>query len=271
MKTLTPIASRGGACALLLALAVGLPATGASSPTGEAGDPTAAQQLEETRLKMGKWIETQQILSRETKDWQQGKEVLVGRVELMRKEVLALREKIQQAEATVAEGEKKRAERQAGKDRLDSITAGLADVVTGLEAELRTVHASLPDPVRAKIQPLYQRIPEDPKTTKIRVSERFQSVLGILGILDQAHTELSVQYEVRTLAGGTPAEVRVLYVGLAQAYFVSASGEAGIGRPSADGWQWESSKTIADDVLTALDILSGKHSPAFVPLPVTIR
>lgn len=260
-----------GATALLLALAVGLPVAGASSPSGDGADPTAAARLEETRLKMGKWIETQQILSREAKDWQQGREVLAGRVELMRKEVLALREKIAQAEASVAKGGEERAKRQSGQDRVDSITTGLAGVVTGLEAELRKVHATLPDPVRAKIAPLFQRIPEDAATTKIRVSERFQSVLGILGILDQAQTELSVQYEVRTLAGGTPAEVRVLYVGLAQAYFVSASGEAGIGRPSSDGWRWESSQSIAGDVLTALDILSGKHSPAFVPLPVTIR
>ena len=37
--------------------------------------------------------------------------------------------------------------------------------------------------------------------------------------------------EVRTLSDGKPAEVRTVYVGLAQAYFVSPKGDAGIGRP----------------------------------------
>jgi Protein of unknown function (DUF3450) len=75
---------------------------------------------------------------------------------------------------------------------------------------------------------------------------------------------------VHTLADGKPAEVKVIYVGLAQAYYVSASGEAGIGRPSPEGWQWEPSKAIADDVSNALEILQGKQSPAFVPLPVKL-
>jgi hypothetical protein len=80
-----------------------------------------------------------------------------------------------------------------------------------------------------------------------------------------------VNYEVRTLADGKPSEVKVVYVGLAQAYYVSARGEAGIGRPSADGWKWEPSKAVADDVLVTLEILEGKHSPAFVPLPVKLQ
>ena len=63
----------------------------------------------------------------------------------------------------------------------------------------------------------------------------------------------------------------MIYVGLAQAYYVSAKGEAGIGRPSEDGWKWEPSKAIAADVLQAIEIIQGKHSPAFVPLPVKLQ
>jgi hypothetical protein len=62
-----------------------------------------------------------------------------------------------------------------------------------------------------------------------------------------------------------------MYVGLAQAYYVSAGGEAGIGKPGADGWKWQPSKAIANDLLTALDIIQGKHSPAFIQLPVSIQ
>jgi hypothetical protein len=42
-------------------------------------------------------------------------------------------------------------------------------------------------------------------------------------------------------------------------------------RPTDAGWTWEPTKVIADDVSIALEILQGKHSPAFVPLPVTLR
>jgi hypothetical protein len=63
-----------------------------------------------------------------------------------------------------------------------------------------------------------------------------------------------------------------MYVGLAQAYYVSAAGEAGIGRPSPTGWQWESSSSsVGNDVLMAMDIIQGKHTPAFVPLPMKLQ
>ena len=56
-----------------------------------------------------------------------------------------------------------------------------------------------------------------------------------------------------------------------EGHCVFISGEAGIGRPSDDGWKWEPSASIGRDVTTALEIVQGKHSPAFVPLPVTLQ
>lgn len=265
--------SRVAGGAIVVALAVCLPITGAAAGGTDVSTetPTHATRIEETRLRMGKWIETQQVISRERAEWQQGREVLVGRVELLRKEANALQDKIREAEAAVAATNVKRDALVASNDKLKAVAGQMAAAVTVLEADVRRLEKSLPLPLLTKLQPLYQRIPEDPAKSKVSVAERFQSVIGIVNSINQAHTELTVNYEVRTLQSGTPTEVRVLYVGLAQAYYVSASGEAGIGRPTPEGWKWEPSQQISTDVLTSLDILSGKHSPAFVPLPVTIQ
>jgi hypothetical protein len=220
---------------------------------------------------MGKWVETQQIISKERNDWQQGKEILVGRLELVIKETAGLEEKVQQAEQSVSETNAKRDAVQVENDAVKAVATQLADAVTRMEGEVRRLFKTLPEPIQAKLQPLYQRIPEDAAATRASVAERFQNVLGILNEVNKANTELTVGYEVHTLADGKPSEVRALYVGLAQAYFVSPGGEAGIGRPTPAGWQWEPAPAISGDLLTALDILQGKHSPAFVPLPVTIR
>jgi hypothetical protein len=96
-------------------------------------------------------------------------------------------------------------------------------------------------------------------------------VLGILNEVNKANSEIAVNYEVHELADGKPSEVQAIYVGLAQAYYVNARGDAGIGNPSADGWKWEPTKAIAGEVLMALEILQGKQSPAFVPLPVKLQ
>ncbi|MFN3533247.1 MAG: DUF3450 family protein [Candidatus Brocadia sp.] len=231
----------------------------------------APPTLEEIRLAMDKWIETQQIISKERKDWQQGKEILISRLELVKKEIATLEEKIRQAESSVTEANKKLNDLIAENNQLKAAGEQLTVAVISMEGEVRRLFNLLPAPVGAKLQPLYQRIPEDPAKTNVSVAERFQNVLGILNELNKANNEISVCYEVLNLASGKPSEVKTIYVGLAQAYYVSASGEAGIGRPSADGWKWESSKDIGRDVLAALEILEGRHSPSFVGVPVKLQ
>ena len=227
--------------------------------------------LEKTRLTMDKWIEAQQIISRERKDWQQGKEILLGRLELVKKEVATLDEKTKQAESSVAEANKKRSDLLAENDLHKAAGEQLTGAVISMESEVRRMFKQLPEPIRTKLQPLYQRIPEDPYKTRVAAAERFQNVLGILNELNKANNEITVSYEVHNLANGKPSEVKTMYVGLAQAYYVSASGEAGIGRPAADGWKWEPSKDVASEVVMVLEILDGKHSPAFVQVPVKLQ
>ena len=249
------------------------PSPGANKDANKDAPATnkAAPTLDETRLTLSKWIETQQIISKERNDWQQGKEILQGRIELVAKEVATLDEKIKQAQTNVAESKKGYDDLIAEREQLKAAAAQLVASVTTMESEVRKLSKMLPDPVRQKLQPLFQRLPEDPATTKVSVAERFQNVLGILNEVNKANSEMTVVYEVRTLPDGSNAEVQCIYVGLAQAYYISPRGEAGIGRPTADGWKWQAAPNAANGILTALEIIQGKHAPAFVPLPVNIQ
>src|SRR5258706_16281119 len=104
---------------------------------------------------------------------------------------------------------------------------------------VRRFFKTLPEPIQTKLQLLYQRIPENTGKTRVSAAERFQNVIGILNEVNTTNSDLTKSFEVHTLADGKPSEVRALYVGLTQAFYVSAGGEAGIGRPTADGWKWE--------------------------------
>lgn len=241
----------------------------ASAPT--ASPAAAPATLEETRLSMGKWMETQQIISRERKEWQQGREILANRVELLRQEAASLSEKIKTAEAAAAETERKKAALEAETAQLKATSASLVATVGGFEADVKKLFKTLPDAAKKTPLPLFQRIPENPAEARVSVAERFQNVLGVMNALNKTNTEINVEFEVRNLADGKPAEVKAVYVGLAQGYFVSPSGEGGIGRPGPDGWRWEPAGAAASDINYTLDVIAGKHKPAFVPLPVKIQ
>jgi hypothetical protein len=238
---------------------------------GQTAGQTAAPSLEQTRLVLGKWLETQKVIAHERNDWQQGKELLAGRLELVQKQLATLDEKTRVATASVAETDKKSADLQVENEQLKATSLKLAGAVTALEAQLRTLMPSLPPPVQEGVRQLWQRVPEDPTRTHVTVAERFQNVLVILAALNKANTEINVVYEVHQLADGKPAEVQTIYLGLAQAWYVSAGGDAGIGRPTPTGWKWEPVRAIAQDVLNALEIKQGKQTPTFVPLPVRIQ
>jgi hypothetical protein len=258
--------------AILLVCCVCVLVSAALSADEKAGTPAPPEPtLEKTRMTMDKWIETQQIISKERKDWQQGKEILQGRLELVKREIDTLQQKIKETDTGVGETDSKRKELLAQSKELEDALAQLGETATAQENDIRKLFKQIPEPVQTRLQPLYQRIPEDASKSRVSVAERFQNVLGILNELNKANSEITVNYEVHNLADGKPAEVQALYIGLAQGYYVSARGEAGIGRPTAEGWKWEPSKSAARDILTALEILQGKHTPAFVPLPVKLQ
>jgi FtsZ-binding cell division protein ZapB len=242
-----------------------------AAPAAPADEASDRPGLEETRLTLAKWIETQQIIAKERNDWQQGKEILEGRIELVGKEVSVLKEKIAQSLTAVSESDQKKERLTAENEQLKATAAQLATAVSVMEGQVRGLAKRMPQPVAERLAPLLQRIPTEASSTRVTVAERFQNVLGILNEMNRANSEISLSYEVRTLADGSSSEVQVIYVGLAQAYYLSPRGEAGIGRPGEDGWDWKPAPEIAGQLLVALEVIQGKHPPAFVPLPVEIK
>jgi hypothetical protein len=268
LRVPAPAAAAGVLAPAIAAISIGVPQ---GAPPAAGGDAARQPTLEETRLTLAKWIETQQIIAKERNDWQQGKEILQGRIDLVGKEVGVLKERIRQSEEAVAQSDRKRDELLAQDAELKTLGEQLATAATVMEDQIRGLVKQLPDPVKGRIAPLLERIPADPAATRITPAERFQNILGVLNEVNKANSEISVAYEIRTLADGSSSEVQVIYLGLAQAYFLSPKGEAGIGRPTEDGWKWEPAPGAANQILLALEVIQGKHVPTFVPLPIKIR
>jgi len=247
----------------LISLLLGA-ATAAGTP------PEGAGGLGEVRATVDRWVATQQLLESERQAWQQQREVLNSRIELLDSEIATFQAKLSEAGVKVDESREKSRAIDAERKILVDTAAGLARDVTELEAGLKRVARRVPDTLQEKVAPLLQRIPENPETTTVSVAERFQNVLGVLSELQRLNNEISVNTEIRPLADGKLVQVTTVYLGLAQAYYASASGEAGIGRPGPEGWIWEPAASASREIVALLDIVQSKGSPKFVALPVEI-
>jgi uncharacterized protein DUF3450 len=258
------------ATALLVCAPATAPARADDAPAQKAEAP-APGGTESARSLLAKWMETGRIIAQERAEWQHSRDMLRARIDLVNGEIQAQQEKGKQLIDSGADLGAKRAtlvtDDQTARAALDALSGTIAD----LETALGGLNTRFPEPLRSRIKPLVDRMPIDPAHTKVSLAERFQNVVGILNEANKFDNDISMTSEVRTLSDGTPAEVRVIYVGLGQAYFVSAKGEAGVGRPGPDGWRWEVDRAIAPGVAQVVEILLAKSKPKLVPLPVTIQ
>ncbi len=252
--------------ALLLAAAL---LTGSTISAQQA--QSTSDGIDQTKSILGKWVATEELIFKERKAWQQEQEILTSRIELLDKEIAAQQEKLNESRQALGEAQTRRAEVDSGRSQLTGTQATLAERVTGLEGKVRALYRVLPAATREKVDPLYRRIPEDAASTRVSLAERYQNVLGVLNEINRIGSEITLATEIRPLSDGKPSEVKTVYVGLAQAYFVSASGEAGVGYPGPEGWQWTPDNDLAPKIAQVIQILENKTKPQFVSLPATIR
>jgi uncharacterized small protein (DUF1192 family) len=240
----------------------------ALAQTGQAEETV----LDRSRTTLQKWVETEQVISREKRDWQMAREVLEQRIALLRGEIESLEQKVAESEAGLSEASGKRAEMAAESRELEAAVTSLAETIGRIEAKTKRLVSLLPAPLADRVAPLSRRLPADSSSTKLGLAERFQNVIGVLNEVNKFNYDVHVVNERRTLADGRSAEVRSLYLGLGQAYYVTGDGaHAGVGVPGEDGWQWREADEFAAQISRAIAMLENQDVPDYVSVPVQVQ
>ena len=251
-----------GALAALLAF----PAVGAVAALQD------DDQLDTARALLEKWVGVRRVMSKEKRDWAEGRGILNDQIELAEDEIARLRERTAGAEKSIAEADEKKAELEREKQTLVDASANLAATVADFEKRIRALLARIPEPLREHVLLLSQQIPEEGAETKLSLSHRYQNVLGILKEINKFNAELNVRSEIRQLANGTSSQVTTIYVGLGQAYYVNDAGTiAGTGTATAQGWTWTPNDAIAPQVRRMVAVLQEGATAEFIPLPIRVN
>lgn len=230
------------------------------------------ERIENTRAALTEWVQTQRIISKEKHDLVLAKQVLNERIELVQREIESLREKVGGTENSIAEADKKRTEMLAENEKLKQASASLGEILLTLENGIQGLLPRLPEPIRERVKPLSQRLPEDPEQTKLSTAERFQNIVGILNEVDKFNRQITTTSEVRTLPHGNSVEVAAVYIGISQGYYASANGVvAGVGTATEKGWEWKPANEAADKILDVIAILKNEKVASFIQVPVEIQ
>ncbi|MGC6488206.1 MAG: DUF3450 family protein [Planctomycetota bacterium] len=263
--------ARAPALGALLALfaASALPAQGGAQ------DPRVLAKA--LRSAHEQYAQAKRDISTEREAWRKGKQTLETQVEVIRTEVSAFEARIAEARESIVTAEKKTGELKQEKASLEQVSGLLEERITALEERTKALLARVPEALADSVQLISQRLPDnDQEREEISLSVRYQNVIGVLNPIDKWNREVKVLDEQRDLPNGTTVSVTVIYVGLAQAYYVGGKGPdgapnvAGTGTSSEEGWRWTPQNDLAADVATAVSVYRNEQLARLVQLPVSI-
>ena len=236
-----------------------------------AAAPTQSQTIRDTQDTLVSWVDTRKAIAATEAEWLAEKEIVADMITLLESEKAKLESGIEELEDSSDATDARRAELNATREKLLETTGELSDVVPELETEVSALIEKLPAPLVSELSQLITRLPEPDTETRLALSQRLLTVVGILNKVDKFNTAITVTTEIRSI-GEENVEVKTLYFGLAGAYFASASGDyAGYGSAGENGWNWTEDAAIAKNVADLIKTYEGNREATFVQLPIQAK
>lgn len=205
------------------------------------------------------WLKEQAVVNAQLGAWHAEEARLATRIAELKKRL-----------ATLAPAESDESE--TAMSNFEQATESIDQVLQQVEGRMISLFHRLPTPLRETLNPYLSRL-HQPSTSKIRSLEsRVRNLLYFFDRIHEFDQQFTLHWETRQHPDGTEVLVRVLYLGLARAFFVDAKGDiAGFGYPDADRWTWEFGTQWAAPIQQAIDIHERRASPSAVRLPVAIK
>ncbi len=225
----------------------------------------------ELKSVISEWVETQRQLARAQSRWRTEKATLEFDLSRMREELKYFKDSIESMKSNESASLNERdtlLEQKQGLERFERIWLERLPI---LEKRVLELSQRLPDPLKRKISPALKRLQgvRDPNSG---INSRLQAIVAILGETDQFHHSVQIHDQIISINGAEEIQVKVIYIGLTQAYFVNEKGEqAGTGQPGATEWEWSSQPKLADRVQKMIRIQSGESAPAWVSMPLELN
>jgi len=230
--------------------------------------PAQSQTIRDTQDTLVSWVDTRKAIAATEAEWLAEKEIVADMITLLESEKAKLESGIEELEDSSDATDARRSELNASREKLLETTGELSEVVPELESKVSALIEKLPAPLVSELSQLITRLPDPESETRLALSQRLLTVVGILNRIDKFNTAITVTTEIRSI-GERNVEVKTLYFGLAGAYFASASGDyAGYGSAGEDGWNWTEDAAIAKNVVNLIKTYEGNREATFVELPV---
>ncbi|TMO67797.1 DUF3450 family protein [Pseudoalteromonas aurantia] len=228
---------------------------------------------------MQQWLDLESQRGKLESTWQTNKQFLKNQISLLSEEKKSLQALLLNAKNAQNEVDEKRlalTEKQVQYERNQNL---VENELSKGENFITRVLPMLPPPLQSELQIKSEKL----KQNTINLSERLEIYLGLYKSVDEFNSRIALNTSNMTVSiKGKETEVLVsqIYLGLSQAWYLSADGSAyGFGRTEQSGWQWYHGEAVSS-VLPSMNlpeqikkirgILEKPTTAEFVSLPLSL-
>ena len=235
---------------------------------GLSGSYLLGSTFKDTTTIIQEWVQTEQLISEETTEWNVEKAALMDIRDALKTEIIELDKRLEESEEEAVGAAKQRTELLEQKNEIEETTRSLLEGVDALQIKVEETFKILPTPLAKRLQPFRQKLKNQIENNNISLRQRVDTLLSLLQAVSLYHRNISLERQEFSLEDGVSREFQVMYFGLGIAYFVNESGTvAGYGSPSKSGWVWQRDDSLALEISTGVDMLNNRAMPRFLKLP----
>ena len=235
---------------------------------GLSGCNLQASTFKDTTTIIQEWVQTEQLISEETTEWNIEKAALLDIRDALKTEIIELDKRLEESEEEAVGAAKQRTELLGQKNEIEETTRSLLDGVDALQIQVEEAFKLLSTPLAKRLQPFRQKLNSQIGRNNISLRQRVDTLLSLLQAVSLYHRNISIERQEFSLEDGVSREFQVLYFGLGIAYFVNESGTvAGYGSPNKSGWVWKRDDSLALEISTGVDMVNNRAMPRFLKLP----
>lgn len=250
----------------ILVIAIAVQTASAEGLDGKKAEQPGYEDLVAKEV-IGQWVATERLLGQEAADWKLEKARMSELLELYSKELTLLNEELEESGAVATtvnekkiELEKKVADSKAKRLKLKSFLGRLSPRVINLVKKF-------PVPLQEQLVGDVAVLNDVNDETSVR--ELLQAVVNVIEAGGNFNRGIYQNKQTVNVAG-EEINADVIYLGLGRAFFYVGK-KAGIGVPTAAGWEWERKDEIIDEVVKAVEVFKKTNQPQLVELPLKLE
>jgi hypothetical protein len=212
------------------------------------------------------WIHTEKQLSDEQETWKQEKAHISELLELYEKELKLLNEELATVQSVeLADEKKQKLEKQIQQD--DEKRKQLRTFLLRQKPRIIALIKKFPQPLQDQISETVDVL----NSPEIDSSAR-DLLMPMLSVVEAGNSFNAGVFRTsqKVVIGADEWQAEVMYLGLGRAYFWVGQ-KAGVGSPSANGWQWKRDDAQLKEIKKAMSVFDKTTQPELIKLPLKVN